>query len=146
MIPIPRDFRDFIRLLNEQKVKYIVVGGYAVAFHGYPRATGDLDIFVELNRENAEAMVKVFEAFGFPVGEIKPELFMDPGHVVRLSREPMKLEILNEITGAAFSECHENRIVAEVEGVNGCFINLPELVKNKQSTGRAKDAADLENL
>jgi hypothetical protein len=146
MIPIPRDFRDFIALLNERRVRYLVVGGYAVAYHGYPRATGDLDLFIELSRKNAGAMVAVFKSFGFESAEITPEFFMEKGQVVRLGREPMKLEILNDISGVAFAECHRHRIRARIGGLRINFIDLPHLLRNKRASGRDKDLLDIKNL
>ncbi|HEY5551318.1 MAG TPA: hypothetical protein VIK52_05495 [Opitutaceae bacterium] len=146
MIPIPRDFRDFIALLNERRVRYLVVGGYAVAYHGYPRATGDLDIFIGLSRGNAGAMVRVFKSFGFESSELTPEFFMEKGQVVRLGREPMKLEILNEISGVSFAECYRHRIRAKIGNLRINVIDLPHLLRNKQASGRDKDLLDLKNL
>ena len=146
MIPIPRDFRDFIGLLNARRVRYLVVGGYAVAYHGYPRTTGDIDIFVELSPRNAAAMVEVFVRFGFATEGLKPEFFMDKGEVVRLGREPLKLEILNDISGVTFAKCYRRRVRARIEGLRVNFIDLPDLVRNKRASGRDKDKLDLKNL
>ena len=146
MIPIPPDFREFIQLLNDHSIKYLVVGGYAVAFHGYPRATGDLDIYVELSRSNASGLVRVFQHFGFSPGQFTPEFFMDEGQVVRIGRSPLKLEILNEISGVEFQSCYAHRISEKIDGLKVNFIGLQDLLLNKRSTGRHKDAADVENL
>ncbi|MBI5767146.1 MAG: nucleotidyltransferase [Verrucomicrobia bacterium] len=146
MIPIPRDFREFIGLLNAKRVRYLVVGGYAVAYHGYPRATGDIDIFIELSRRNATAMVEVFERFGFTGFDLKPEFFMEKGEVVRLGREPLKLEILNDISGVTFDACYRQRVKARIEGLRVNFIDLPELLRNKRASGRDKDLLDLKHL
>jgi len=146
MIPIPRDFREFIGLLNSRRVRYRVVGGYAVAYHGYPRTTGDIDIFIELSRRNATAMAEVFRRFGFDAADIRPEFFMDKGDVVRLGREPLKLEILNDISGVTFAECYERRVRARIDGLRVNFIDLPDLIVNKRASGRGKDQLDLENL
>jgi hypothetical protein len=146
MIPIPRDFRDFIALLNARRVRYLIIGGYAVAYHGYPRTTGDLDVFVELSQANARALLAVFTEFGFSANRLSPEFFMDRGEVVRLGREPMRLEILNDISGVSFSECYRRRVRERMEGLTINFIDLPELIANKRASGRAKDLADLENL
>src|SRR5476651_51275 len=99
MIPIPRDFREFFRLLNKHRVKYLVIGGYAVGYHGYPRYTGDVDIFIAVSPQNGKAMVKVFCEFGFPDDSLTPDFFCDYGQVIRLGGEPMKLEIVNKIDG-----------------------------------------------
>ena len=146
MIPIPRDFRDFIALLNARRVRYLIIGGYAVAYHGYPGTTGDLNVFVELSQANARALLAVFTEFGFSADKLSPEFFMDRGEVVRLGREPMRLEILNDISGVSFSDCYRRRVRARMEGLTINFIDLPELIANKQASGRAKDLADLENL
>lgn len=146
MIPIPRDFREFIGLLNSRRVRYLVVGGYAVAYHGYPRTTDDIDIFIELSRRNATAMAEVFRRFGFEAGQIRPEFFMDKGEVVRLGREPLKLEILNDISGVEFAECYERRVRARIGDLRVNFIDLPDLIRNKRASGRDKDRMDLKNL
>lgn len=146
MIPIPRDFREFIALLNARHVRYLIVGGYAVAYHGYPRATGDLDVFIELSRRNAEAMIEVFGRFGFVTTDLGPEFFMDKGEVVRLGREPLKLEILNDISGVTFAECYRRRIRARIGGLGINFIDLPRLLQNKLAAGRDKDRLDVKNL
>ncbi len=146
MIPIPRDFRDFIGRLNERRVRYLVVGGYAVAYHGYPRTTADIDIFIELSRRNAVAMVDVFCRFGFIDSGLKPEFFMDKGEVVRLGREPLKLEVFNDISGVTFAACYRRRVRARIEGLQVNFIDLPDLLRNKRASGRDKDKLDLKNL
>jgi hypothetical protein len=122
------------------------VGGYAVAYHGYPRATGDLDVFIELSRKNAGAMVAVFKSFGFASAEITPEFFMEKGQVVRLGREPMRLEILNDISGVAFAKCYRHRIGARIGGLRINFSDLPHLLRNKRASGRDKDLLDIKNL
>lgn len=146
MIPIPRDFREFIALLNAQRVRYLIVGGYAVAYHGYPRATGDLDVFIELSRRNATAMVEVLRRFGFETVGLDATFFMDKGQVVRLGREPLKLEILNDISGVTFAECYRRRRRARIDGLGINFIDLPHLLQNKLAAGRDKDRLDLKNL
>lgn len=146
MIPIPRDFRDFIVLLNERRVRYVVVDGYAVAYHGHPRTTGDLDVFIELSRKNAAAMLDVFADFGFDTKGITPAFFMDKGQVVRLGREPLKLEILNDISGVSFSDCWRNRVSARLGGPRINFIDLEHLLANKRASGRPKDRIDVTEL
>jgi len=145
-IPLPRDFRDFIALLNEKSVKYLVIGGYAVTFHGYPRATQDIDFFVEMSRANAEALLEVLDEFGFPAGGLTPELFLDKGDAVWFGREPHKVEILNDISGVTFAECYKNRTRVTLGGLEINFISLPDLIANKKASGRNKDLADLDYL
>jgi len=103
MLTLHNDFADFLRLLNERSVRYIVVGGYAVAYHGYPRYTGDLDVFVEASSENADRLVEVYGEFGFDRSALKPAMFIVPDNVVRIGHEPVRLEVLTSITGVAFA-------------------------------------------
>jgi predicted nucleotidyltransferase len=146
MIPLPRDFKDFLKLLNANGIRYVVVGGYAVAYHGYVRYTGDLDIFVELSRENAERMTRALHEFGFALPKVKPSLFLKKGKIIRMGYEPMRLEILNEIDGVTFEECYRRRNIARVSGLKINFIALTQLLKNKRASGRQKDLADVEAL
>ncbi len=144
--PIPRDFRDLIALLNERSVKYLVVGGYAVMFHGYPRATHDIDFFVELSQNNANALMQVLNDFGFSTKGLSPDFFTDKGQAVWFGREPHKVEILNDISGVSFAECYQNRVRANIGGLEINFISLPDLIANKKASGRNKDLADLDYL
>ena len=106
MIPIPRDFQDFLRLLNAKSIKYLIIGGYAVAYHGYVRYTGDLDVFVELSAENAAKLAAALREFGFNLPRVKPALFLQKGKIIRMGSEPMRREILNEIDGVSFQACY----------------------------------------
>ena len=146
MIPLPRDFQDFLRLLNATAIRYVVIGGYAVAYHGYVRYTGDLDIFVELSVNNAAKLVSALREFGFAMPQLKPALFLRRGRIVRLGYEPMRLEILNEIDGVSFEECYRHRRRSRVGNLTVNFIALPQLLRNKRASGRLKDLADVEAL
>lgn len=146
MIPLPRDFQDFLRLLNAGRVRYVIIGGYAVAYHGYVRYTGDLDIFVEMSEANAAKLVSALREFGFDLPQIKPALFLQAGKIIRLGYEPMRLEILNEIDGVSFEECYRHRRRSRLGGLTINFIDLPRLLKNKRASGRQKDLADIEAL
>jgi hypothetical protein len=143
MIPIPRDFLEFLRLLGRHRVKYLVVGGYSVAYHGYPRYTGDIDVYVAISPRNAAALVKVFRDFGFGEDGPNAAAFLQRGHVVRIGREPMRLEILNEIDGVAFDECYARRTRTRLGKLTVNFIGFDELLKNKRRAGRPKDLADV---
>ena len=142
---LDQDFKEFIELLNAHKVRYMVVGGYAVAYHGYLRYTGDIDVWVEVSLINAVLLVQVMHDFGF--GSMYREVdFLAPGGIIQLGVAPVRIDILNEIDGVTFADCYaacESSIWDEVS-VN--FISLADLRKNKASTGRRKDAADLRNL
>jgi hypothetical protein len=128
MIPLPRDFQDFLRLLDANEIRYVVIGGYAVAFHGYVRYTGDLDIFVELSDLNAAKLARALRQFGFRLPKVKPALFLRKGKIIRMGHEPMRLEILNEIDGVSFQECYKGRRIACVGNLKINFIALPELL------------------
>ncbi len=146
MIQIPNDFREFIQLLNANGVKYVVVGGYAVAFYGYVRYTCDIDFFIAFDKETADGMVRVLRQFGFPPDELSPDLFLKEDQVLRMGVEPMRLEILNKIDGVDFSICYAHRQVLDVDGLEINFIGLEELIKNKKATPRAKDKLDVIEL
>jgi len=146
MIPLPRDFQDFLKLLNENGIRYVVIGGYAVAFHGFVRYTGGLDVFVELSLENADKLTGVLREFGFNLPAVQPALFLRKGKIIRLGHEPMRLEILNEIDGVSFQECYENRRVVRLRQLKINVIALAQLLKNKRASGRLKDLADVEAL
>lgn len=140
------NFADFLKLLNVHGVEYLVVGGYAVGFHGFVRATGDLDVFVGLSERNAEKLVSVFHDFGFDSPELIPALFMEPGQIIRLGVPPLRLEVLNQISGVTFPECYESRIQEAIDGIPISFIDRKRLIQNKRAAGRPKDLADLDAL
>ena len=143
---LPLDFKDFLKLLNEKKVKYLLIGGYAVGYHGYPRATGDMDIWIAIHPENAQNMVAVLKDFGIEHPELNPELFLQEKKIIRMGHPPMRLEISTGISGVEFEECYSTRIVDTLDGIEVNIINLPHLKTNKKAAGRLKDLADLENL
>ena len=141
-----KDFTDFLRLLNGREVRYLVIGGYAVAYHGCPRYTGDLDIFVEASPENAAKLVSAYREFGFDLPDLKPELFTTPDNIVRVGREPVRLEVLTGISGVTFAEAYARRVGVALGDLVVPFISFPDLIKNKTSTGRGKDLVDVEAL
>ena len=146
MSTLHKDFTDFLRLLNEREVRYVVVGGYAVAYHGYPRYTGDLDIFVEATRTNAAKLVGVYRDFGISPPELSEDLFTTPDSVIRVGREPVRLEVLTSIAGVVFSDAYARRVEALLDDLVVPFISFADLIKNKTSTGRGKDLVDAETL
>lgn len=145
-IRFPPDFKDFLKLLSSHKVRYLLVGGYAVGYYGYPRATGDMDVWIAMDPENAKKMVKVVRAFGFNVPELSIELFLESGKVVRMGVPPLRLEILNSISGVDFTQCYAKRKVELIDEIEVNFISLQDLKINKKKAGRYKDLDDLENL
>ena len=146
MIPLPTDFSDFIRLLNRHRVRYVVVGGYAVAYHGYARYTGDIDFFVENSPRNAQALQKVFVAFGFNNPPPEASLFQEDRRIVRIGFPPLRVEITNHIDGVTFEECHACRVTTRLGGIRVPFIDLEHLRKNKTAAGRPKDLEDIRQL
>jgi hypothetical protein len=145
-INLPLDFKEFLLLLNEHDVRYLLVGGYAVGYHGYPRATVDMDIWVAISPENAQKTVSALREFGFDFPELNPELFMEKDKIIRMGLPPMRLEILTSVSGVEFDACYQNRILAEVDGLKINLIGLDDLKQNKLAAGRHKDLNDLENL
>jgi len=146
MIRLPKDFKEFLRLLNSRGIKYLVVGGYAVAFHGYPRATGDIDIWIAISPDNAEKMVKTLRDFGFNVPELQKTLFLEKEKNIRMGNPPLRIEILTSIDGVEFSDCYKNKQTVLIDDINVCFISLEDLKKNKKESGRYRDLDDLKHL
>jgi hypothetical protein len=140
------DFKEFIRLLNDHDVRYLVVGGYAVAFHGHPRYTKDMDVWIWLEKENAEKMMVVLEQFGFGALGLQAEDFMAPDQVIQLGYPPARIAIITALEGIKFQECYASRVQVDIEGTVVNFIDVDNLKKNKRATGRLQDLADLESL
>jgi hypothetical protein len=143
---IPPDFTAFLRLLNANDVQYLVIGGYAVGFHGYVRATADFDIWINPTPENAPQAAEALRSFGFDLEEVTDDLFTAPDRVIRMGIPPFRLEIQTTISGVAFDECWSARIEAELDGVPAFIISLEHLKQNKRAAGRHKDLADLDYL
>lgn len=142
------DFQDFIKSLNDANVKYVLVGGYSVIYHGFSRTTGDLDIFVEVSRENYTRLKKAFSKFGLSLFDMTESNFLlnNEMEVFSFGRSPVSIDIIKKITGISFVEVYENAIEDVFEGIPMRIIHINDLKKNKSSTGRAKDMNDLENL
>jgi hypothetical protein len=145
-IPLPDDFSEFLKLLNKHRVKYLLVGGYAVAYHGYVRATADLDIWVDRSRTNAEAIVACLTEFGFTVEKLEPELFLVSNRVVRMGLPPFRIEILTSVSGLDFQDAYQQRIEEYWSDTDISIIDLESLKVNKKAAGRHQDLDDLENL
>ncbi len=143
---ISKDFKEFIELLNCNNVKYLVVGGYALAFHGYPRYTKDIDIWVWVDKKNAENILKTLHDFGFSSLEFNIEDFLKTGYVIQLGTPPNRIDILTSVTGLNFEECYLSKVQINVQGLDVDFIDLDSFRKNKKTVGRHQDLADLENL
>lgn len=142
-ILLPPDFKEFLRLLDSKNVEYLLIGGYAVGFYGYPRPTGDMDIWVRMSRANAERAVSALKEFGF---EAPIELLLEENTVVRMGVPPWRLEIVTTIDGVDFDECYPARRRVVIDQTEVDIIDLPHLRLNKKASARPKDMADLENL
>ena len=140
------DFREFLELLNSEKVDYLIVGGYAVSFHGYVRATGDIDIWIKSEPENAARLLKVLAKFGFGGLGLTLANFTAPDQVIQLGYEPVRIDILTSVSGIQFEECFTKRMETELDGIRMPYISLFYLRQNKLATGRPQDLLDLSNL
>ena len=143
---LPSDFKEFLSLLRSHGVEYLLIGGYAVIYHGFPRATGDLDIWIAMDPENARRMVDAVQEFGFDTPDLSPALFLQDDSMVRMGNVPLRIEILTRISGVGFEECYRDRIVDEMDGVEVSLISLRDLLANKRASGRHKDLMDVEEL
>ncbi len=143
---IQQDFKELLRLLEDNSVKYLIVGGYAVAFHGFPRLTKDIDFFFENTDENVEKVLTSLELFGFSRHDLDIASFTTPGNIITFGVEPVRVDFLNDISGVSFQEAWENRIRGKYGDVAANFIGRSELIKNKTSTDRPKDKLDAEEL
>lgn len=140
------EFRKFVQSLNANGVRYLVVGGYAVALHGHPRYTKDLDIWVWMDRRNALQVVAALDQFGFGSLGLTSEDFLVADQIIQLGYPPNRIDLLTSLPGVEFSGCYDDRVVVEISGVAVNFIDLENLRRNKQASGRHQDLADLENL
>lgn len=145
-VNLPPDFKEFLRLLNGHEVEYLLIGGYAVAYYGYPRATADMDIWIAVHSQNAEKMVAVLKDFGFDLPEMTTELFLKEDQILRMGVPPVRIEINTGISGVKFLDCYSERVKDVLDGVEVNLISLEKLKRNKKAAGRHKDLDDLENL
>jgi hypothetical protein len=145
-MPLTKDWREFIELLNSNGVEYLVVGAFAVAYHGFPRYTGDLDLLVRPTAANAERVMRTLSEFGFGNVGIHAADLCSPGVVVQLGVAPNRIDLLTAISGVSFDEAWATCNDAELDGTATRFIGRQELIRNKLQTGRAKDLGDAEEL
>ena len=146
MIQLPPDFKEFLSLLNEKKVEYLLIGGYAVGYHGYVRATGDIDVWVGPNAENAGRTISALREFGFELPDSSHNLLLMPENVLRMGVPPVRIEVLTSISGVSFDECYAKRVAAIINDVEVAVISLYHLKINKRAAGRPKDKVDVEHL
>ncbi|MCA9013112.1 MAG: hypothetical protein KDB01_25350 [Planctomycetaceae bacterium] len=146
VIELPPDFKEFLRLLNCHSADYLVIGGFAVGFHGYPRSTSDIDIWISKTPENVIRVVAAIREFGFDTPNLTPELFLQQRKIVRMGHPPVRIEVMNEIDGVTFDDCRSGRVLTEFDGLPVHVIGLADLRLNKTASGRPKDLDDLQQL
>jgi hypothetical protein len=135
-----------LRLLNENQVDYLLIGGYAVGNYGYVRPTADMDVWIAMRRDNAERLVHAFRQFGLATPAMTPDVFLEPGHIIRMGVPPLQLEIHTTISGVEFDDAFGRRTLAKYEGVTASMISREDLVKNKRASGRPKVLVDVSEL
>jgi predicted nucleotidyltransferase len=141
-----QDFREFIESLNKHNVRYLLIGGYAVALHGHPRYTKDLDIWIWMDNTNAANLLNALKDFGFSSLPLVIEDFLKPDQIIQLGFPPNRIDLMTSPKGVEFNTCYASREKIEIEGLKVNLIDLNNLKINKKATGRHQDLADLENL
>lgn len=145
-LDLPNDFKEFLRLLRAHGVEYLLIGGWAVGYHGYPRSTDDLDVWVAIAPANADKVVKTLREFGFDVPELSTDLFLQNDQIVRMGIAPVRIEVSTSISGVEFDECYRERLETTLDNEPVSLISLRHLRINKKASGRLKDLSDLEHL
>ncbi len=140
------DFEEFLKLLEENKVVYLIVGGYAVAFHGYPRFTKDIDIFFQCSKKNIRNLKNALTSFGFKSEDLPESIFLEPGNIIKFGIEPVRIDLINEIDGIKFQDAVNRMVRGRYGNVIVSFISREDLIINKKATGRTSDLADAEKL
>ena len=141
-----KDYKEMLQLLLEEQVDFILVGSYALAAHGYPRATGDIDIWVRADEINSINIYKALERFGAPVDQITVNDFANEGIVFQIGVTPRRIDIITHLDGVSFGEADEDKVIVEVEGLKLPILSFDKLIKNKLSTGRERDELDVKLL
>lgn len=143
---LTEDFKEFLLLLNEEKVDYMIVGGYAVGIYGYPRYTGDIDIWVNPTEKNAKKVLKTLVKFGFGDFQLKTEDFQTKDLVIQLGYPPQRIDILTSVDALDFEESYQHKMVFEMGDLEVNVVGYNELIKNKEATNRLQDRNDVEQL
>ena len=143
---LSQDFEDFIKLLNEHHVDYLIVGGYAMAFHGKPRYTGDLDIWIDISESNALKLLMVIRDFGFSSLGFSKEDFLKENLINQIGYPPLRIDIITSIDGVEFDHAYASKLVIELEGFPANYIGLDQLIANKKASARKIDLSDVEDL
>ena len=141
-----KDYKEMLQLLLEEQVNFILVGAYALSAHGYPRATGDIDIWVKADEANSKKIYQALSRFGAPLDQINENGFAGEGIIFQIGVAPRRIDIITQIDGVTYDEADEDKIVVEVEELKLPIISLSKLIKNKMSTGRERDKLDAKFL
>jgi predicted nucleotidyltransferase len=143
---LPKDLRAFVESLNAANAKYVIVGGYAVAFYGHPRFTGDIDFFVESTPENADRIVRAIDLFGFTSLGLTRDDFVNPDIVVQIGFPPNRVDLITGIEAVSFEEAWSSRQSVQLDGLPVAFISKELLIRNKTAAGRQQDRGDISRL
>jgi predicted nucleotidyltransferase len=141
-----KDYKEMLQILLNNKVRFLVVGAYAMGAYGYPRATGDIDIWVEASSENSEKIHQSLSEFGAPLSEVTKTTFCEEGIVFQIGVAPRRIDIITKIDGVDFNKAYSDKQKMEIEGIKIPFLSKEDLIKNKESTGREKDQLDAKYL
>lgn len=145
-LELSRDLKELLGFFLSHKVRFMIIGGHAVSFHGYPRFTRDLDIWVERDETNSLKIVDALKDFGFDYEGLSPEMFTQESSMTQMGREPNRVDILHTIKGVEFSECFDRSVTAQIGELRVPFISKSDLIQNKIATGRPQDLADADQL
>ncbi len=137
------DYKEMLQLLSEEQVDYIIVGAYALGTHGYPRATGDIDIWIKPDSVNSKKLYKALARFGVPLDKVNADEFSSEGIIFQIGVVPRRIDIITQIDGISYEEADEDKIIVETEGLKIPVLSLDKLIKNKKATGREKDKLDI---
>jgi len=140
------DYRDILLDLSNRKVKFLLVGAYALAAHGYPRSTMDIDFWVKPEAANAALVLNALEDFGAPTGDLTPDDFLEEGMIFQIGVAPRRVDIITSVDGLEFEQAFSNSQIIDIEGIPVHVLSVPDIIKNKRATGRTKDLADVEML
>jgi len=143
---LDKDFKEFIELLNVHKVEYLVIDGYAVNYHGYPRYTKDIDFWIWLAKENIDRLLQVIDAFGFSFLGLQSDDLLNPEDVIQLGYEPYRIDLLTDVTGVNFQECYQRKATVTVDEIQVNFLGLEDLIEAKRKVGKLQDLADAQQL
>lgn len=143
---LSEDFEDFIKMLNKHQVDYLIVGGYAMAFHGKPRYTGDLDVWIDISETNADKLLAVMNDFGFASLEFKKDDFLKENLINQIGYPPLRIDIITSIDGVLFKDAFSKKLTIDLDGYQANYIGLDELIQNKKTSARKIDLSDVEDL